>query len=98
MPLVAVPALKESEFAKDTLELLLSEATSAASYGDRRGAAYGIAAFVKAMGIVIVKSRDIVNRLKAAAEKGTPQSRQGALGVFECCVHAWASCSSHTSL
>ena len=78
-----VQAMRESDYAKDTLELLLSDATSASSYGDRRGAAM-VAAFVKAMGIVVVKSRDIVNRLKVAAEKGTPQSRQGALGVFEC--------------
>ena len=81
VPLVQV--VKETDLAKDTLELLLSDVTSAASYGDRRGAAFGIGAFVKGMGIAVLKGHNIVNRLKEAAEKGTPQSRQGALGAFE---------------
>ena len=82
VPLVQV--VKETDLAKDTLELLLSDVTSAASYGDRRGAAFGIGAFVKGMGIAVLKGHNIVTRLKDAAEKGSPQSRQGALAAFEC--------------
>lgn len=41
------------------------------SYGGRRGAAFGLSAVVKGMGIPALKQHDIVNRLKEACSGGS---------------------------
>lgn len=39
-----------------------------ASYGERRGAAYGVAALVKGLGIASLKKYNIMNTLQEAVE------------------------------
>jgi HEAT repeat len=58
--------------------------TGGDAYGDRRGAALGLAAYVKAVGIPSLKQHDIVNRLKDICEQGSVNNRQGSLFAFEC--------------
>lgn len=50
------------------------------AYGDRRGAAYGLAGLVKGIGIPILKNYGIMNKLQSAVEnKKHVTSREGAL-------------------
>ncbi len=79
-----VQVIKGHDSAKDMLEELIQQSLNSESYGERRGAAYGISAFIKGMGIASLKQYDIVNRLKEACSNGSVNSRQGSLFVFEC--------------
>ena len=54
------------------------------SYGERRGAAYGLAGFVKGLGILSLKQLDIMGKLtNAVTDKKQPKAREGALFAFE---------------
>jgi hypothetical protein len=54
------------------------------SYGERKGAAYGIAGIVKGLGILSLKQLDIMSRLTTAVqEKKKATHREGALFAFE---------------
>ena len=54
------------------------------SYGERRGAAYGLAGFVKGLGILSLKQLDIMGKLtNAVMDKKHPKTREGALFAFE---------------
>ena len=73
-----------SEKAKEMLERLMLSVLEEESYGSRRGAAYGIGAFVKGLGIPSLKAHDVVPRLREACTNGTVNARQGALFAIEC--------------
>ncbi|KAJ3090385.1 translational activator of GCN4 [Quaeritorhiza haematococci] len=63
---------------------LLDELFNAPKYGERRGAAYGLAGTAKGRGISSLKDFNIMTKLKEAIEdKKNPQKRQGALFAFE---------------
>jgi hypothetical protein len=64
---------------RGTLDLLLS----GDSYGDRRGAAYGLAGLVKGLGISALKAHNIMSVLQNAAMDNSKIYRQGALFAFE---------------
>ena len=66
------------------LEGLMDVLATKESYADLRGAAYGLSAFVKGLGIPSLKGHDVVPRLRDAAADGTVSARQGALSAFEC--------------
>jgi HEAT repeat protein len=73
-----------SEKAKEMLERLMLSVLEEESYGSRRGAAFGIGAFVKGLGIPSLKAHDVVPRLREACTNGTVNARQGALFAIEC--------------
>ena len=79
-----VQALKGQEVAVTLLNTLVDNTLQGATYGERKGAAFGLSAFVKGMGIPSLKQHDIVGRLKEACASGSINSRQGALFAFEC--------------
>jgi len=81
-PLVA--RMKGSEEAKEQFEALLLAITDSETYGERRGAAFGVSAFVKGLGIVSLKAHNVVSRLKESCESGSNNARQGSLSAFEC--------------
>lgn len=81
-PLVQV--LKGQEIAVTLLESLVDTVLNGATYGERKGAAFGLSAFVKGLGIPCLKQHDIIPRLKEACANGAVNSRQGALFAFEC--------------
>jgi hypothetical protein len=65
----------------DMIKMLLEGET----YGDRRGAAFGLAGLVKGLGISALKAHDVMATLQAAAaDKKEAHRRQGALFGFEC--------------
>jgi hypothetical protein len=57
-------------------ERLMILVLEAETYGGRRGAAYGLSAFVKGLGIPSLKAHNIVPRLKEACETGAVNARQ----------------------
>ncbi|KAL7422316.1 translational activator of GCN4 [Cryptotrichosporon argae] len=66
------------------VDKLFSTLTTGAKYASRRGAAYGMAGVVRGRGLQSLRDYDLMDKLKEAAEdKGTYQSRQGALFAFE---------------
>jgi hypothetical protein len=77
-------ALNEDE-RRALIEQLQTQLTSGQRYGDRRGAAFGLAGAVKGLGISALKAYGIVDALKLAVEdKASPNAREGALLAFEC--------------
>ncbi|XP_067931600.1 stalled ribosome sensor GCN1-like [Watersipora subatra] len=77
-----VPSIKDEvpEIVAQLLQLLLNSD----NFGERRGAAYGLAGLVKGSGILSLKQLDIMNTLTAAVQnKKLAQEREGALFAFE---------------
>ncbi|KAI9103109.1 armadillo-type protein [Phlyctochytrium arcticum] len=70
--------------AQSLVEKLLHQLYSAPKYGERRGAAYGLAGVVKGCGIAALKDFQIMSSLKEAVEdKKRSEKREGALFAFE---------------
>lgn len=70
-----IQAIKTTEKAKEILERLIQMALEGETYGDRRGAAFGVSACVKGLGIPALKQYDIVTRLKDACATGSVNNR-----------------------
>lgn len=82
-----VPSIKEDapEIVSNLINTLLG---AKISYGERRGAAYGIAGIVKGLGILSLKQLDIMKKLTdAVTDKKNPNYREGALFAFEMLCH-----------
>lgn len=79
-PLVKVLKVQAPDIINEMLDLTLHGAT----YGLRRGGAYGLAGAVKGRGISALKECAVMDKLKAAVEdKKEPEGREGALFAFE---------------
>ncbi|XP_059218129.1 stalled ribosome sensor GCN1 isoform X2 [Stomoxys calcitrans] len=66
------------------IKRLLQLLVKSEKYGERRGAAYGIAGIVKGLGILSLKQFDIMTKLTTyIQEKKNYKSREGALFAFE---------------
>ena len=66
------------------VQKLLLQLIKGDKYGERRGAAYGLAGIVKGMGIMSLKQFNIMSRLKSAIQdKKNYKQREGALFAFE---------------
>ena len=78
-----VQARKTEDRVKELIEILMTQVVDGDSYGARRGAAFGLSAFVKGSGIPAIKNHDLVTRLKEFASSGSNNQRQGALFAFE---------------
>lgn len=77
-----VPSVKED--APGLVNKLLHQLLKSDKYGDRRGAAYGLAGMVKGMGILALKQLDIMTKLTdAIQDKKNYKHREGALFAFE---------------
>lgn len=77
-----VPAIKSdaSTIVQQLLKLLLESD----NYGERKGAAYGLAGLIKGLGIVALKQMDIMTTLtNSIQDKKSPRKREGALFAFE---------------
>ncbi|EEY69168.1 translational activator GCN1, putative [Phytophthora infestans T30-4] len=66
------------------LDDLLKRATEGETFGERMGAAYGVSAVVKGLGISALKIHSIIPRLEESMKTGGANARQGAMLVFEC--------------
>lgn len=78
-----VPAIKEEapEIVSKLIATLLGDHVS---YGERKGAAYGVAGIVKGLGILSLKQLDIMGKLtEAITDKKVANHREGALFAFE---------------
>lgn len=77
-----VPSIKED--APKIVDKLIDQLLKSDKYGDRRGAAYGLAGIVKGMGILALKQLDIMTTLtNAIQDKKNYRHREGALFAFE---------------
>jgi len=77
-----VPAIKDD--APHLVQKLLHQLLESENYGERKGAAYGLAGLVKGMGILALKQLDIMNTLTTAIQnKKNYHHREGALFAFE---------------
>ncbi|CAH1977085.1 unnamed protein product [Acanthoscelides obtectus] len=77
-----VPAVKED--APGLVNKLLHQLLKGDKYGERKGAAYGLAGLVKGMGILALKQHDIMTKLtEAIQDKKNYKHREGALFAFE---------------
>ena len=66
------------------LDDLLNQLFNGPKYGERRGAAYGLAGLVKGLGIISLKEYSVLERLKSAMEdKKRYESRQGVMFALE---------------
>ena len=77
-----VPAIKDE--VAPLVQRLLQKLLSSNNYGDRKGAAYGIAGIVKGLGILSLKQLDIMTSLTEAIQNSrNTKHREGALFAFE---------------
>ncbi|GMT19301.1 hypothetical protein PFISCL1PPCAC_10598 [Pristionchus fissidentatus] len=67
----------------ELLALMQKLVFEGATYGERRGAAYGMAGLVKGLGIPSVRENDFINQVHAALTDKTVQKKQGALLSLE---------------
>ena len=78
-----VPAIKAD--APDLVHKLLRLLLESGDYGERRGAAYGLAGLVKGLGILSLKQLDIMSTLQEAIQnKKNSVHREGESGVCFC--------------
>uniref|UniRef100_A0A1B6CCQ0 TOG domain-containing protein n=1 Tax=Clastoptera arizonana TaxID=38151 RepID=A0A1B6CCQ0_9HEMI len=81
-----VPAIKDD--APALVQKLLKQLLDSENYGERKGAAYGLAGLVKGMGILVLKQLDIMSKLtEAIQDKKHYRHREGALFAFEMLCH-----------
>jgi len=78
-----VQLIKGTEVASKQLEILYDRVIAGDSYGERKGAAMGLSAYVKGLGIPCLKHHNIVDKLKDVCSEGSVINRQGALFAFE---------------
>ncbi|KAJ0180220.1 hypothetical protein K1T71_003624 [Dendrolimus kikuchii] len=84
--LVSSPALEDEIPA--IMNKLMKQLLTAEKYGDRKGAAYGIAGIIKGLGILSLKQLDVMGKLtEAIQEKKNFKYREGALFGFEMLCH-----------
>jgi HEAT repeat protein len=77
-----IPVFKEE--APSLLQKLIQLLLESDSYGERKGAAYGIAGIIKGLGILSLKQLGIMDALTdAIQDKKNPNHREGALFAFE---------------
>lgn len=77
-----MPSVKDES--SSIIKKLLNQLVKSEKYGERRGAAYGIAGVVKGLGILSLKQLDIMSKLTHhIQEKKNYKSREGALFAFE---------------
>jgi len=80
-----VKNLPDEELRQKYVDYLMNQLVRGKYYGDRRGAAYGIAGVVKGLGISSLKKHKIMSKLQRSVEnKKSVGARQGALLAFEC--------------
>lgn len=81
-----LPHLTDSikEDAPKIVDNLMDQLLKSDKYGERKGAAYGLAGLIKGMGILALKQLDIMNKLTTAIQdKKNYRHREGALFAFE---------------
>ena len=77
-----IPSLKDQ--APQIVKKLMNLLVKSDKYGERRGAAYGIAGLVKGLGILSLKQLDIMSKLtNHIQDKKNYKCREGALFAFE---------------
>lgn len=77
-----IPSLKDQ--APQIVKKLMNQLVKSEKYGERRGAAYGIAGLVKGLGILSLKQLDIMSKLtNHIQDKKNYKCREGALFAFE---------------
>lgn len=76
-----VPAIRDD--APNLVNRLLQLLLDSNSYGERKGAAYGLAGLVKGLGILSLKQLNIMNTLTTAIQnKKNYKHREGILDFF----------------
>jgi hypothetical protein len=77
-----IPSVKDQ--APEIVKKLMNQLVKSDKYGERRGAAYGIAGLVKGLGILSLKQLDIMTKLtNHIQDKKNYKCREGALFAFE---------------
>ncbi|CAG9808270.1 unnamed protein product [Chironomus riparius] len=77
-----IPSMKDQ--APQVVKKLMNQLVKSDKYGERRGAAYGIAGLVKGLGILSLKQLDIMSKLtNHIQDKKNYKCREGALFAFE---------------
>ena len=77
-----VPAIKDE--APQLVQKLMHQLLESDKYGERKGAAYGLAGLIKGMGILALKQLDVMTTLtNAIQDKKNYHHREGALFAFE---------------
>ncbi|XP_047737876.1 eIF-2-alpha kinase activator GCN1 isoform X2 [Hyalella azteca] len=81
-----VPAIRDD--CPKLVTKLMTVLLESDKYGERKGAAYGLASLVKGMGILALKQLDIITRLTAAIQdKKNYKLREGSLfGLEQLCI------------
>eukprot|EP00127_Corallochytrium_limacisporum_P001735 Clim_evm72s77 gene=Clim_evmTU72s77 len=70
---------------ENLVKTMLTDLFEGPDFGTRRGAAYGLAAVIKGLGMPSLKQYEVLATLKEAmADKKSPKRREGGVMAFEC--------------
>jgi hypothetical protein len=76
-----IPAIRDR--ATQLFDKLVYLLLNSESYGERRGAAYGVACLVKGLGMVSLRELKVLDTIKQALAEKNPRRREGALMALE---------------
>ncbi|XP_071180493.1 stalled ribosome sensor GCN1-like [Mytilus edulis] len=77
-----IPGIRSD--APELVQRLMQLLLDSDNYGERKGAAYGLAGLVRGLGITALKQQEIMSRLEdAVKDKKNPRKREGALFAYE---------------
>lgn len=83
-----VPGIKQN--APELVQKLLHLLLESDNYGERRGAAYGLAGLVRGLGITALKQLEIMSTLEQAVkDKKNPRRKEGAVQTSNSNTQIW---------
>jgi hypothetical protein len=82
-PLIQAIKGTSADYIAVLVDKLTTRCLNGDSYGIRRGAAFGLSATVKGLGVPSLKQFDLINKLKDACTSGSVENREGSLCAFE---------------
>jgi hypothetical protein len=82
-PLVQAVKTSSPDFVGALVPRLMSRCQEGPNFAARRGAAFGLAAVVKGLGVACLKQFDVIQQLKDASSAGSVDAREGSLCAFE---------------
>ena len=86
-----MPGIKQN--APELVQKLLHLLLESDNYGERRGAAYGLAGLVNGLGITTLKQLEIMSTLEQAVkDKKNPRRKEGAVQTPNSNTQIWNMC------
>jgi hypothetical protein len=82
-PIIQTIKAVAADYIQSLMNKLLNNCLNGSTYGNKRGASFGLSALVKGLGVQSLKQFDIIQQLKEACTNGNNDNKEGSLIAFE---------------